>query len=307
MERREIPSILLELYVLGELDENRKIMVEKEFGTEYLEEQRRVLEEHNRSFLQSSMPGKTTHAIKMKVWPDHNSPDNCGRERHETDGGERPADGTYRKASRRDGSRRAADRFFGRPMIIAPLAAAALLAVAVTGVVPVLRDADRFGAAGSSSASGLLGIRVKGTGSRLQVYMEEGGEPIILSEGDKVRENDVLQIKYVPGGRKYGLIFSIDGRGNVTRIFPDSGRDAAPLEPNRAELIEYGYQLDDAPSFERFFFITADNNFDCDRIVQAAEQLAQELAENENRAAQAELDLPKDIEQASLFLRKSEE
>ena len=70
------------------------------------------------------------------------------------------------------------------------------------------------------------------------------------------------------------MILSIDGRGAVTRHLPANGARAALLGHDRLNLLDAAYELDDAPGWERFYFVTADREFDVEPIVTAVRQLA---------------------------------
>ena len=84
----------------------------------------------------------------------------------------------------------------------------------------------------------------------------------ILQDGEKVGEGDTLQIGYVAAGQAYGVILSVDGRGTVTVHLPSASSVAQPLDQEGIVLMPFAYQLDDAPEFERFFFVTSKEEFD---------------------------------------------
>lgn len=97
-----------------------------------------------------------------------------------------------------------------------------------------------------------------------------------LREGAQVRAGDTLQLGYVAAGAAYGAVVSVDGRGAVTVHLPEHGGRAAALEPGKtgsAVSLPSAYQLDDAPAFERFFFVTAPAPFEVAQVRQAAERL----------------------------------
>jgi hypothetical protein len=265
MERREIPSILLEQYVLNELGDESRNRLESEFGTEYLEQKKQEFAEQNRMFLHAYPAPEMKAAVLKRM----DSAEQVNEKTHE--------------------------RKFRRSRILTPLLSAAALVIVLAGVLPI------FLARGNNIPE----TRIKGAGTHLLIYkadQENRGTPELLREGALVAENDIIQIKYVPAGKKYGIVFSIDGRGNVTRMYPETGLEAAPLEPERTGTIGYGYQLDDAPDFERFFFITADKAFGVEKILGAAESLSEQAAE----AASADLRLPRGIDQTSFLLIKGE-
>jgi len=114
------------------------------------------------------------------------------------------------------------------------------------------------------------GIRLKGTGPRLSLHRKigSGSEPLLA--GAYGRAGDVLQIRYHAGGRLFGAILSVDGNGSVTLHLPSVGDRAQALESTGPVSLAFAYELDDAPDWERFYFVTADSAFELGRVVDAA-------------------------------------
>ncbi|MEE0998821.1 MAG: hypothetical protein UIH41_04045 [Treponemataceae bacterium] len=112
--------------------------------------------------------------------------------------------------------------------------------------------------------------RVKGS-SNFFIYKKTSDSAIRLQNKDKVSEGDVIQITYVASGAKYGSIISIDGNGYLTQHYPLFGTKVSPLETTGEIPLKDAYKLDDAPDFERFLFITSDNQFDISALVEAVE------------------------------------
>ncbi len=139
--------------------------------------------------------------------------------------------------------------------------------------------------------------RVKG-GARLLVFRQVSSGAERLDADAEARAGDVLQLRYNPGERRYGMIASIDGAGVVTLHFPAAETSSTALKPTATTLPE-AYALDAAPRFERFFFITADAPIDVDAGLARLRALAERAD-----AAEAALDLPPDQQQWSLRLRK---
>jgi hypothetical protein len=65
-------------------------------------------------------------------------------------------------------------------------------------------------------------------------------------------------------------------------------------------MLDYAYQLDDAPGFERFFLVTADRAPAVDEVLAAGRR----LASDPRQARQANLALPAGLEQWSVLLAK---
>lgn len=172
-----------------------------------------------------------------------------------------------------------------RRMWLAPLTVAAGLAVAA---LVVLHHAP---------AEQVETTRVKGT-ARVLVFKQAGDQAERLDADDVVREGDVIQVRYNAGGARYGVIASIDGGGGVTLHFPANADAATDVESGTRTLPD-AFALDDAPRFERFFFVTANAPLDVEGTLDALRALARR-----GDAADAVLDLPSGIHQVSLRLRK---
>jgi hypothetical protein len=137
--------------------------------------------------------------------------------------------------------------------------------------------------------------RVKGIAPRLLVYRKAPAGAEELAAGAPARENDVVQLAYQAAGRHFGAIVSIDGRGVVTRHLPAAGTLASPLKTGAPFALPEAYRLDDAPGFERFYFVTADQPFEVDLVLTAASHPA---------GAEGRLALPAGLDQYSFALRK---
>jgi len=150
--------------------------------------------------------------------------------------------------------------------------------------------------------------RIKGpesvdlTKSQLLIYRKANDEVHLMRNGDSAHRGDLLQVAYVSAGDPCGVIFSIDGSGAVTLHYPDDDLSPAVLQPNKQVPLKTSYELDDAPEFERFFFITAPSEIDVAAILRQAER----LAEKPERARLAALDLPKTYGQYSVLIKKGE-
>ena len=145
--------------------------------------------------------------------------------------------------------------------------------------------------------------RIKGLEPSLKIYRHTGDSAEILENRDVVSEKDLLQIEYISGSFRYGVIFSIDGRGTVTMHHPTYEGISAELDQGGAVLLPYAYELDDAPDFERFFFVAGGSVFNLDDVMDAAYELAAK-----GRASRREfLELPDSYYQTTILLRKGDQ
>jgi len=168
-------------------------------------------------------------------------------------------------------------RFWAVPVA----AAAALLVVAV----PTL-----FG-----PEEGDRDTRIKGLEPHLEIFRKTTAGSEGLEEGSLVREGDLVQIVYQASGEKYGAILSVDGRGTMTLHLPSEGKHAIELQQGGQDTLGFSYELDNAPRWERFYFVTADIPFDIPVVKRAIRQAEEE----------EELALPRGFKQHVFTLKKA--
>ena len=186
----------------------------------------------------------------------------------------------------------------------------ALVAAFLLMVLPARQVIDdaATGPAGSGAE-----VRIKGMEPQLMLYRKTSmqGEGISgserLQDRQEVRPGDVVQIVYWSGGRGYGAILSIDGRGSLTWHLPPDGGEAARLQEGRVPL-EFAYELDEAPEFERFYFITADAPFQLGKVAASAVEGASRVRDRtgtESKPADLDsLNLPRRLSQFMITLSK---
>jgi len=174
----------------------------------------------------------------------------------------------------------------------APLLAAAMLAAAAGffGFFPNLTGQEPMDQ-----------VRIKGMEPTLNIYRAERGAAEMLEPKAYAEQYDLLQLEYNAVGFPYGMIFSLDGRGTVTLHYPAT-REMDPKLESGAVLLPYSYQLDDAPDFERFFFVVSQGDFDSARVLGAAE----ELSAAPDRGRTGKLRLPEEFSQASVTILKED-
>lgn len=259
---KHISELRLEKLILGELseEEERELRADEETAARI-----RDLEQSNRSILSEFPPRLMAEEIARKA-----SAAELAEKR-------RPAGTTVFPVSR----------------VAVPVLAAAVLALTL-GIVPRLYR-DRI-----LPETPVGTERIKGLKPSLNVYRERGDQIELLSGGEIARENDRLQIEYNAAGKRFGLIFSIDGRGTVSLHFPDFIDASNRLDDSGSVPLPFSYQLDDAPDFERFFFVLSDSDFDVESILEKARILAKDRQSSMRR----DLDLPPSFEQVSLLVKK---
>ncbi len=152
--------------------------------------------------------------------------------------------------------------------IVAPVMAAA--ACALFAVLVFMQDPNGYVAPGFASLDTEEVVRIKGD-PQLMIHGKQGNDTIRLYPDASAEEGDVLQLTYSSKGAAHGVIFSIDGRGFVTLHFPADEMTSTRLEQKGIHPLGFSYELDDAPGFERFFFVWSKEDIDVRRVLEAAE------------------------------------
>lgn len=148
--------------------------------------------------------------------------------------------------------------------------------------------------------------RLKGAAPHLVVFRKTATGAEEMAPGAAAKKGDVLQLSYVAGEAKYGVIFSVDGRGTLTWHLPPAYRGgalAAPaLDPKGPALLTSAYELDDAPGFERFFLVYSSRPFQVADVERLARALAARAAGSTGEGA--DLKLGGGLGRSSLLVKK---
>lgn len=262
MTERTIPDFLVEQVALGEASARTQGVVERVLGGAEVSRRVEAIGTSDREILERYPASDMAERIRLRA---------------------AAAQGTTATGLRLYRPSRPRSMFLTR--LAAPVA---LAAVALFAVVLVPGIMERAG--GSDT-------RAKGAPA-LQIYRDGGNDPVLLSDGARASQGDRLQIRYLPAGKPYGAIVSIDGRGSVTLHYPAVATDPTALDP-QGEALPFSIVLDDAPSFERFFIITSEREFPATLALDAAASLAR------RDAVRGSLELPEDFGQSSVLLTKS--
>ena len=149
--------------------------------------------------------------------------------------------------------------------------AAALMAVIA---LPILVIKNPFQQAAGDRSKGPLSANA----IELSVFMNQDGKNIQLADQSGVREGDTIQLAYRvkpdSSGKKYGVIFSIDGRKTVTLHYPYNPEQSTQLVTGSIVPLDEAYTLDDAPYFEIFFFVAGTKSMNVQSILSTAQWLS---------------------------------
>jgi hypothetical protein len=113
------------------------------------------------------------------------------------------------------------------------------------------------------------GIIIKGS-PRLRVYRKVGDRSQRLQADTVAHAGDRLQLAYVAGGKRFGAVASVDGAGKVTFHLPADAGPAVQLRTDGEITLATSYELDAAPGFEKFLFVTSDAPFDASVLTDMA-------------------------------------
>lgn len=269
MKERRIPDLLVEQALLGEISDNVKIKLDQV----QLNDQKSELLESNREILARYSPQDMAAQIQAKAAQQKS-------ETTENTSGSKILNFTM-KASK-----------------VIPLAAAALL-IAAIGIFPLLNRPGMD--SGIVQGDAVETTRIKGSAS-LKIYRKSGSEADLLRSGDYTKEHDTLQMFYNAGDLPFGMILSIDGRGYVTLHLPANQGESTKLQMGGDVSTGYGYTLDDAPEYERFFFVQFNEPVNVNATLVAAYTLAAE-----GDAMNGFLNLPEGYRQISVTLLKEDQ
>ena len=250
MANNKIPGWLLERYLLGELPKSKlkKIRIQLKDNPNLREEIER-LEKSDKNTLDKYSPASIVPEIMSRYIKEKNSKENIIR---------------------------ATPIFFKRVLYFSPVFVSALV------IFFIGLQIYKSNLSSSKNIKFEGGTRVKGPQNQhanmqtthLIIHRKNNSNIELLENGVKAKAGDLLQLAYVVAKESYGVIFSIDGNGNVTLHFPDKKKESTALKQRKKVFLASAYELDDAQEFERFFFITSNSEIDVEQIIKSAETLA---------------------------------
>lgn len=265
--RKSVPMVILERYVLGELPQEELKRIDLLLaGDEALHEKVESIRRSNEQILLHYSPDEAARDVALKVHTDKTA---------------------YRV--QQIAGTRMPWYLFAKPV----MAAGAVLLVVIAITPFLILHINR--------QSGYERTRAKGLSPYLTVYRRHGEHSERLGNLDSATVGDVIQVGYVAAEKKYGVILSCDGRGVVTLHYPASDTGSTRLDNNGEVLLPTAYELDDAPLFEHFFFITSDFSIAPTNVRMAIEKF---LHEQKTGKPDVLLDIPASWGQYSFVLRK---
>lgn len=233
-DREQIPDWKLERFLLGELDPDEMNRIERELkGDEALQARLKALEESNQELLERYPAPWMARQIERKL----------------------ESSASHRKTAK--------DRRGFRLWPVPALSMAAVV-ILLLAVMPQSRD---WLLGETDRPVPITDTRIKGLEPQLKLYRKTESGSERLQNGVAAREHDLILIQYEAAGKGYGVIFSVDGHGSITRHIPLEGDKSPELDQDGAISLDFAYELDDAPLWEKFYFVTSDSLFDVETAI----------------------------------------
>lgn len=156
-------------------------------------------------------------------------------------------------------------KFAAAAMFVFAIALVAFFAQRETSVMNERVGSDVANVNGSQNTQVALAenesdTRIKGLDARMEVWKKTPAGIVQLNDLDSVGEGDEIQLRYAVPEKCFGLLFSMDGNGALTLHMGD-GVKAIELAPGKMNSLPFAYKLDDAPYFEKFFFVISPKEF----------------------------------------------
>ncbi|MFC1572317.1 anti-sigma factor family protein [Candidatus Eisenbacteria bacterium] len=264
-EHSSIPDLKLERFLLGELEPQEASRIRQELETdEALRERVETLRRSNQEVLERY----------PAPW--------MAAEIHKKAGQSDPARARFSKKSGR------------RSFWLVPALSMAAAAVFVLLILPPPGEWFR------GEPAPPVVTRIKGLEPQILLFRktETGSER--LENGATVHEHDLILVRYLAAGKAHGAIISVDGKGTLTRHAPLEGTASLQLRQDEAVSLNFSYELDDAPRWEKFYFVTSDAPFDLDMVIRAVKEMISAMPV----AGRDTLQLPLSMHQTIFTLRK---
>lgn len=131
-------------------------------------------------------------------------------------------------------------------------------------------------------------VLTKGLEPHLEVFRK--GEPQPLASGAVAHPGEVVQLRVVAAGAKFGMVVAVDGQGAPVPVTPNV------LALNAAVTLPDALELDATGDFQRFILVTSDHAFEAAEVLAAARGLGRDPA--------AKLELPAGLRQSSFVILK---
>lgn len=152
---------------------------------------------------------------------------------------------------------------------------AALIAAGI--IVPVRNSMTGPAALGIAPSAGI--DRAKGyipAEAELALYLM-GDRETLLADQAELHAGNTVQLAYTApqGAAYYGVIFSIDGRSQLTMHYPYRAGQSSLLVSGKRTFLSEAYILDDAPDYEIFVMVISTEPLDAPTVLHQARELTE--------------------------------
>lgn len=267
-----IPPLLLERAALGEFDAAELTRLQKRFGPRF-DERVAELVAQNESWAQDGAHNKELKQIE-----------NLAGAQQEPQG------------------RRS---WFVVPAVVAMACVALVVVLRPESPDPKPNEMVAMASEPKAMASGDPSTRLKGLSPYLTLHRKTDKGQERLAPNAMAKQGDVIQLSYVAAGAKFGVIVSIDGVGQTTLHFPNQAKGGTALRPDIKVPLNHAYELDNAPDFEKFYFVSYSGTQAPDAFVDEVLRRAKAIAKSPAKVlGDQPLPLPAQWSQFSFLLRK---
>ncbi len=146
--------------------------------------------------------------------------------------------------------------------------------------------------------------RIKGEPS-IYLYLKERGKVKLLEPGSEAHQGDLIQIAYSVPSDCWGTILSLDGRGAISTHLPLDTSGKTAIKAGGKQLVSHSYELDDAPHFEYFLFITSPKEFEINQILEALKLETDKIISNINNSETPVFNPGKEYKISSIIIKKA--
>ncbi len=272
-KQHTIPDIILERYLLGEVDEQETQYIQALTAENKIIQKRiKEIQSSNKKILIKYPAKQMAQQIKTKL------------------------------AQQIPEKQKKTSSFFLRPVPLVGFASACVVLLAAVFIIPLFLTSQPGVINHTDDTTRIKGTDMKYDKPLIAIFLKNGAQGEKLKDGSTVSAHDTIQVQYFAAQNKYGVIFSIDGRGKISLHFPYQKSANTMLTQHKKIFLADSFELDDAPDFERFFFISSDSPLNTTEILAKAGQ----IAKDSDLARKEYLDLPQKFNQTTFTLIKGE-
>jgi len=102
----------------------------------------------------------------------------------------------------------------------------------------------------------------------LFVYKVTSNKMDLLAERSEVQAGDKIKLGYFFEKKHFGMIFSINGAGEVTLRYPLSSENSTLFEAQTKVILDKVFTLNEAPLFETFYLVSSKNKINTTTLLE---------------------------------------